>query len=192
MSVIFGYARVSTRGQAKDGNSLEAQEQALRTAGAQKVYSDTFTGTKNNRPQLDKLINEISGGDKLIITKLDRIARSVSQGTELIEALLKKGITVHVLNMGIIDDSSTGRLIRNILLSFSEFERDMIVERTQEGKAIAKRATDYREGRPNKFTKKQLEHAMTLLETHSYRQVSEMTGISESTLARYRRKKSND
>lgn len=192
MSVIFGYARVSTRGQAKDGNSLEAQEQALRTAGAQRVYSDTFTGTKNNRPQLDKLINEISGGDKLIITKLDRIARSVSQGTELIESLLKKGITVHVLNMGIIDDSSTGRLIRNILLSFAEFERDMIVERTQEGKAIAKRATDYREGRPNKFTKKQLEHAMTLLEEYSYRQVSEMTGISESTIARYRRKKSND
>ncbi len=74
------------------------------------------------------------------------------------------------------------------MLCFAEFERDMIIQRTQEGKAIAKKSPDFREGRPKKFTKKQIEHAMELLESSSYKQVSEITGISVSTLARERRK----
>lgn len=190
--MIYGYERVSTKGQAKEGNSLEAQEKALKDAGATVIFSDTFTGTKNSRPELDKLLKKIESGDKLIVTKLDRIARSVSQGTEIIESLLQKGVIVHVLNMGLMDNSSTGRLIRNIMLSFAEFERDMIVERTQEGKAIAKLNPDFREGRPRKFSRKQMEHAMELLQKNSYKQVAELTGISESTLQRYRRKKKKE
>ena len=190
--MIYGYERVSTKGQAKEGNSLEAQEKALKDAGATVIFSDTFTGTKNTRPELDKLLKKIESGDKLIVTKLDRIARSVSQGTEIIESLLQKGVIVHVLNMGLMDNSSTGRLIRNIMLAFAEFERDMIVERTQEGKAIAKLNPDFREGRPRKFSRKQMEHAMELLQKNSYKQVAELTGISESTLQRYRRKKKKE
>ncbi len=133
----YGYARVSTKGQARDGNSLESQEKALKEAGAEKIYMDAFTGTKAHRPELDKLIKVLSDGDMLIVTKLDRIARSTIQGIELIESLLNKGVVVHVLNIGIMDNTPTGRLIRNIFLAFAEFERDMIVERTQEGKAIA-------------------------------------------------------
>lgn len=90
--------------------------------------------------------------------------------------------------MGIVEDTPTGRLIFNIMSSFAEFERDMIVERTQEGKAIAKQRDDFREGRPNKYSKKQLEHALKLLETHSYKEVEETTGISKSTLIRAKRK----
>lgn len=71
---------------------------------------------------------------------------------------------------------------------FAEFERDMIVERTQEGKAIARQKPDFREGRPNKYSKKQIEHALRLLETNSYKQVETMTGISKSTLIRAKRK----
>lgn len=70
------------------------------------------------------------------------------------------------------------------MLAFAEFERDMIVERTQEGKAIAKQNPDFREGRPMKFTKKQMNHAMSLLDNHSFKQVAEITGISMSTLKR--------
>lgn len=124
----------------------------------------------------------------MIITKLDRIARSASQGIELIQTLLDKGITIHVLNMGLLDNTPTGKLIRNIMLAFAKFERDMIIERTQEGKAIAKKQPGFREGRPHLYSRKQIQHALTLLQNHSYRQVTEMTGISKSTLIRAQNK----
>jgi DNA invertase Pin-like site-specific DNA recombinase len=94
--------------------------------------------------------------------------------------------------MGLVEDTPTGRLVFNIMSSFAEFERDMIVERTQEGKAIAKQRDDFREGRPNKFTKKQIEHALSLLaQGNSYNKVADMTGISKSTLIRANRKASS-
>ena len=186
--MIYGYCRVSTQMQAKDGNSLEAQKQLLIENGAEEIYSDAFTGTKAHRPELDKLLDVLQSGDKLVITKLDRIARSASQGIELVQSLLDRGISVHVLNMGLLDNTPTGKLIRNIMLAFAEFERDMIIERTQEGKAIAKRQPDFREGRPRLYSRKQIQHALNLLQEHSYRQVTEMTGISKSTLIRAKNK----
>lgn len=85
----YGYARVSTKGQAKEGNSLEYQERALKDAGAEAIYMDAFTGTKSHRLKLDKLLNDIQDGNMLIVTKLDRIARSTMQGIELIEVLVQ-------------------------------------------------------------------------------------------------------
>ena len=184
--MIFGYARVSTNFQARDGNSLEAQINSLKEAGAEKIFSDVFSGTKNNRPELDKLLKIIQSGDTLIVTKLDRIARSVMHGIQLIEKLNDKGVIIDVLNMGIIDDSPTGKLIRNIMLSFAEFERDIIKQRTQEGKAIARQNPNFRDGRPKKFSRAQINHALELLKTHSYKQVAAMTGISSTTLVRER------
>ena len=185
--MIYGYARVSTKTQAKDGNSLEAQENALRVAGATEIYADAFTGTKSHRPELDKLLAIMQSNDTLKVTKLDRIARSATQGIELIQSLLDKGITVHVLNMGVMDNTPTGKLVRNVMLAFAEFERDMIVERTTEGKAIAKQNPEFKEGRPPKYSRAQLNHAMELLEKYSYKQVEDMTGISKSTLLRTKR-----
>ena len=185
--MIYGYGRVSTRSQKFDGNSLEAQEQALRIAGAEEVYSDAFTATVTSRPELDKLLFKLNEGDTLIVTKLDRIARSSIGGVTLIQELLDKGVVVHILNMGIIDNSPTGKLITTVLLAFAEFERDMIVERTKEGKAIAKQNPSYKEGRPRKYSKAQIKHALELLEQYSYKQVEEMTGISKSTLIRAKR-----
>ena len=186
--MVYGYCRVSTQMQARDGNSLEAQEKLLRENGAEEIYSDAFTGTKAHRPELDLLLDKLQTGDKLIITKLDRIARSASQGAELVQTLLDNGITVHVLNMGLLDNTPTGKLIRNIMLAFAEFERDMIIARTQEGKAIAKRQPDFKEGRPRLYGRKQIQHALGLLKDHSYRQVTELTGISKSTLIRAKNK----
>ena len=186
--MVYGYCRVSTQMQARDGNSLEAQERLLKENGAEEIYSDAFTGTKAHRPELDRLLDKLQPGDKLVITKLDRIARSASQGIELIQTLLDKEITVHVLNMGLLDNTPTGKLIRNIMLAFAEFERDMIIERTQEGKAIAKRQPDFKEGRPRLYGRKQIQHALSLLQDHSYRQVTELTGISKSTLIRAKNK----
>ena len=182
--VIYGYARVSTKGQARDGNSLEAQTKELLSNGASEVISDAYTGSVMDRPELDRLLKRLKKGDTLMVTKLDRIARSLTQGIELINGLIERGIRVHVLNMGVMDNSPTGQLIRNVMLAFAEFERNMIMQRTREGKQIARTKEGYREGRPKKYGKQQMDHAMQLLQDHSYSQVSEMTGISTATLAR--------
>ncbi len=154
--MIYGYARVSTKGQAKDGNSLEYQTKVLEEAGAEKIYCDSFTGTKIDRPEFDKLKSCLVSGDKLIVTKLDRLARSASQGSELIESLIKDGVTVHILNMGVMDNTPTGKLIRTIMLGFAEFERDMIVQRTQEGKEVARSKGIRVDGRPKLKIQKEL------------------------------------
>lgn len=145
--MIYGYARVSTAGQAKDGNSLEAQENILRENGAGQIFKDSFTGTKKHRPELDKLMSALQGGDTLIVAKLDRIARSTIHGTQLISELLEKGVKVNILNMGVMDNTPASKLMRTMFFAFAEFERDMIVERTSEGKEIARKNADYREGR---------------------------------------------
>ena len=110
--MIYGYARVSTKGQAKDGNSLEAQEAELKKAGAEKIYTDAYTGTQTHRPELDKLIGVLQDGDTIVVTKLDRIARSLRQGIDLIDSLVEKGVAVNVMNMGKIDN--TQRSLENV------------------------------------------------------------------------------
>lgn len=185
--MVYGYARVSTAGQAKDGNSLESQENLLREAGAKEIYSDSFTGTKLERPQLKILLTELKTGDTLIVSKLDRIARSLTEGSNLINNLIEQGIKVNILNIGLMDNTPSSKLIRNIFFSFAEFERDMIIERTQEGKAIAKTKAGFKEGRPKKFTETQLHYAVELLKNNSYKEVSVMTKISKSTLQRAKR-----
>ena len=90
MGKIYGYARVSTRGQLNDGNSIESQERQLKENGATEIYSDSYTGAKIGRPELDKLLSILQDGDTLIVTKLDRIARSLSQGSDLINKLINK------------------------------------------------------------------------------------------------------
>ena len=94
--MIYGYARVSSAGQAIDGNSLEAQSELLKANGAQKIFSDVYTGTKLHRPELDKLMAEIQPGDTLIVAKLDRIARSAKNGLELIDQFIDKGVSVNI------------------------------------------------------------------------------------------------
>jgi DNA invertase Pin-like site-specific DNA recombinase len=177
--MIYGYARVSTQGQ-----DLQGQLDQLKNAGCEVIYSEKFTGTKVERKEFQKLLTTLKKGDTLIVTKLDRFARSTIDGITIIKQLFEIGVRVNVLNMGTIEDTTTGRLILNIFLAFAEFERDLIVERTQEGKAIAKLKGDFKEGRPKKFKKAQIELALKLLETHSYKQVEETTGISKSTLIR--------
>ncbi|MGG3450116.1 recombinase family protein [Domibacillus aminovorans] len=175
----YGYARVSTVGQ-----DLQVQLDMLEKEGCDKVYSEKFTRTKADRPEFQKVLAALEAGDTLVITKLDRFARSTSEALTTVKELFERSVKVHVLNMGLIENTSTGRLIFTIMSGFAEFERDTILERTQEGKAIAKQRPDFREGRPPKYTKKQLNHALQLLETQSYKQVEDLTGISKSTLIR--------
>lgn len=175
----YGYARISTIGQ-----DLQSQVDTLEAEGCDVIFTEQFTGTRIDRKEFSRLITEIQEGDTLVVTKLDRFARSVRGGIEVIKELFELGVRVHVLNMGIIENTPTGRLIFNIMMSFAEFERDMIVERTQEGKMIARQDPNYKEGRPKKYSKKQIEHAVKLKEKHTYKQVEELTGISKPTIYR--------
>lgn len=185
MVMKYGYARVSTRGQATHGNSLEEQVSRLKEEGCETIVEEQYTGTTTNRPKFSKLIDELKQGDTLVVTKLDRFARSAAEGSNVIKELQGRGVKVHVLNMGVIDDSKIGHLITNILFSFAEFERDMIVERTQEGKARARTKAGFHEGRPKKFSKERVDNAIgLLLQGNSYKRVSDMTGISTATLTR--------
>ena len=180
----YGYARVSSRVQIK-GNSLEDQEAQLRQAGCEEIVCEQFTGTTMHRPKFDELMERIQPGDTIAVTKLDRFARNASDGSALIQQLLDKGVNVHVLNMGLIDDSPIGRVIVNVLLAFAQFERDLIVERTQAGKAIARTRDGFREGRPPiPEARKAAAVRMVLDQQMTYKEAAEAVGISTSTLTR--------
>lgn len=187
----YGYARVSTVGQSKHGNSLEHQVNLLLAEGVDQsfIFVDNFTGSKMDRPEFSKLFRLLKAGDTLVVTKLDRFARSMIEGVKIVNQLIERGVRIHILNIGILDNTPTSKLIRNIFFAFAEFERDLIIERTAEGKAIAKQKSGFREGRPPKFTKPQLDLAISLLQTHSMKEVVNITRISESTIKRELRKR---
>lgn len=187
--MIRGYARVSTVKQ-EQGTSLADQRSVLEAEGCEIVYQDTYTGKTLSRPEFDRLRAEVRPGDTVVVTKLDRIARTETEAYELVVGWVRNGVRVRVLNMGLIEDTEIGRLILHIMLAFSEFERDLIIARTQGGRAY-KRATDpnYREGRKPAYSKAQLDHAIDLLREHSFSDVTRMTGISKSTVVREARRR---
>ena len=183
--MIYGYARVSTVGQ-----DLTVQKKALKNSGvdAKSIYAEKYTGTTTDRPQFNALMAILKAGDTLTITKLDRLARNTREALDVIETLLDKDVTINVLNLGQLENTSIGRMIYTILLSVATLERDMIVERTQEGKAYAKKhKPNYREGRPKRKLTTHYLHAIELLKEHTYKEVASKTKISESTLHRIKK-----
>lgn len=185
---VYGYTRVSTKGQVP-GTSLDEQAQQIRERyPTAKVISEAASGA-HERPMFDDLCASLCAGDTLVVCKMDRFCRSAKEGLQYVDSLREKGVAVHILNMGLLDSSPMGRLVATMLLAFAEFERAQIIERTQSGKVAARAKVGFRDGRPPKFTKTQLSHALSLLESHSYKQVEEMTGISRSTLQRANKKK---
>lgn len=181
--MIYGYARVSTRKQ-----DLKIQIDTLKAHHCEKIYQETISGRSTDPPAFKKLMKDIQKGDTLVITKLDRLARSTQEALKVIKYLFENQITIDILNMGKIENTPTGRLIFTIFSAFADFERDLIVECTQEGKEIARNNPNFKDGRPIKYSKQQIQHALSLLNTYSYNQVQEMTGISKSTLWRYKKK----
>lgn len=184
---IFGYARVSTRGQ-----SLDEQIEELVESGVPRfnLFNEKFTGTKTNRPEFNKMLKKVETGDVIVVTKLDRFARNTREALEIIEPLIDREVTIRVLNLGTIENTTMGRMILRTLLSVAEMERDMIVERTQEGKKFAKLTNpNYKEGRPKASITPQKRHAYELLmKGNSYKRVSSLTGFSISTLQRIKQK----
>lgn len=151
--MIYGYARVSSVGQAKDGNSIEAQTTALKERGCEEIYSEAYTGTTTDRPELMKIFGKIQKGDTLMVTKLDRFSRSAAEGVALIQELHEKGIVIEILNMGRADNTPMGKLMVTMLLAFAEFEHDQIIERLATGKAVARSHGKKTDGRYKKYPK---------------------------------------
>ena len=148
----YGYARVSTREQ-----NLNAQIEILKRAGVDLIYKEKYTGTTVNRPVFKQILTVLQPGDTLTVTKLDRFARNTSGALNTIKKLFNRGISINILNLGIIDNTPTGQLTVFIFSAVAQFDRDMIVARTQEGKAYAKKHNpNYREGRKNKYSDDQI------------------------------------
>ena len=192
MSKVIGYCRVSTKGQL-EGNSIEEQKRSIieRYSNAE-IVEESYSGAKE-RKIFNDVVSSLKEGDTLVVTKLDRFCRSTKEGLGYIDKLMNKGVKIHILNMGLIEDTPMGRLIVTNLLAFAEFERAMIIERTQSGKAIAKQKKGFKEGRPKKHTMKQIDNALSMLSvnggTFSYTEVAEITNISKSTLIRENNKR---
>ena len=181
----YAYARVSTRKQSREGNGIEEQIEKLNLAGYDELIIEQFSGSTTKRPKFEELLLRLKKGDALLVTKLDRFARSTAEGSILINELLNRGVAVHILNMGLIDNTPTGKLITNILLAFAEYERELIIERTQAGKEIARTKQGFRDGRPPIDSKvKALAADLILNQNHSYKEVIKATGLSRSTIAR--------
>lgn len=192
MSKIIGYCRVSTKGQL-EGNSIEEQRKSIieRYSNAE-IVEESYSGAKE-RKIFNEVLSSLEEGDTLVVTKLDKFCRSTKEGLEYIDKLMNKGVKIHILNMGLIEDTPMGRLIVTNLLAFAEFERAMIIERNQSGKAIAKQKKGFKEGRPKKHTIKQIDNALSMLIVnggkYSYTEVAEITNISKSTLIRENNKR---
>lgn len=152
MGASIGYARVSSHSQ-----ELDIQLERLSELGCDKIYKETFTGTTaNGREQLKAALDYVREGDTLIITKLDRLARSATDLGKISQQLQDKGVDLKVLDQSIDTTTPQGKLMFTMIGAFAEFERDLIWERCQEGIAKAKER-GVRFGRRSKLTAKQLE-----------------------------------
>lgn len=182
--MIYGYTRVSTKKQV-EGYGLEVQKNEITSKyPTAQIVEEQFTGTKLDRPIFNELLTKLQTGDILVVSKLDRFARNTVEGIKVVEELFKKNVAIHILNIGLLEDTPMGRFFLTTMLAVAELERNMIVERTQTGKELARLRHDYKEGRPRKYTKDELDNAVYLLRLHSYREVIAITGISKSTLVR--------
>ena len=164
--MIYGYARISSKTQLR-GNSLEEQYNLLSANGCSKIISEQYTGKTTDRPKLASLINTLQSGDTFMVTKLDRFARNVPEGIILVKQLFSQDVKVHILNIGLLENTYMGNFFLAVLLAVAELERNMIIE-------------------PISPTK--IKYALDLLKEHSYKEVTEITGISKATLTRAKRK----
>lgn len=132
--MILGYARVST-----DDQLLDAQTDALTAAGAERIFSDKNSGSTRKRPQLDQLLDQLRMGDVIVVTKYDRLARSLRDLLDIVEAIRERGGGFRSLAEDIDTTTPAGRLIFHVFASFAQFERERISERTREGLEAAKK-----------------------------------------------------
>ena len=182
----YGYCRVS-------GLSQDLQEQIdkVKKEGVleDNIYSEKITGTKKDREQLNNLLSVVKSGDIVYITKLDRLARNMKDALNIIDELKNKGVILHIIQViGRLDDSLNATMQMQMLLMFAEFERNMIMERLNEGKEWHKANNpSYKEGRPSKLDAKKLDKMMKLKENGAMtnKEIAELYNISLRSFYNY-------
>ena len=184
--IKYGYCRVSGLSQ-----DLEEQIEKVKKEGVseENIFAEKVTGTKKDREQLNKLLEVVKSGDIIYITKLDRLARNMKDALNIIDELKERGVILHVLHVvGRLDGSMGATIQMQMILMFAEFERNMIVERLNEGKEWHKANNpDFKEGRPSKLDDKKLEKMMKLKEskTMTNKEIAEMYNISLRSFYNY-------
>jgi DNA invertase Pin-like site-specific DNA recombinase len=179
--MLVGYARVSTTDQ-----NLDLQKDALHAAGCERLFTDTASGAKAERPGLAQALRECRPGDTLVVWKLDRLGRSLPHLVETVRELLEREVGFRSLQENIDTTTSGGKLIFHIFASLAEFERDLIRERTNAGLAAA-RARGRKGGRPKGVDEKKRKAALSLKKdiTRSVKEICEILGISRNTYYKY-------
>src|SRR5262249_9651735 len=179
-AMIIGYARVST-----DGQTLDAQHAALTAAGAEKIFAEKISGAVTDRKALAKTIDALGAGDVLLVTRLDRLARSTRDLLNILDAVSKKGAGFKSLADPMIDPTSPhGKLILSVLAALAEFERSMILARTSEGRKRAM-TRGVRFGRRPKLTAFQAREAIARREAgEPMTDIGRSYGVSHSTISR--------
>jgi len=177
--MIFGYCRVSTEEQV-----LDRQLESLKKYNCDEIFMEKITGTKANRPELNKLKEKVREEDIVVIESLSRLGRSTKNLLELVNTLRGKKVKLISTKENIDTESATGQLLLTVLSAISQFERDLTVERTKEG-LVAARARGRKGGRP-KSDEKALNKAIKLYQSKEYsiKEIVSMTGISQSTIYR--------
>lgn len=189
--MIYGYCRVSSKGQVEN-NSLEQQQQEILSKYDNAIiYQEQFTGTTTDRPIFNELLKQLEENDMLVVSKLDRLARNTVEGIQIVQSLFDRGVSVHVLNVGLLENTTMGKFFLTTLLAVAEMERNTIIERTQQGKAIAKQNPNFKEGRPKKFKSGLIDLAIQEFESGeaTYADIDNKYGISKSTLYRAMKKR---
>lgn len=178
--MILGYARVSTEVQ-----SLEAQLDTLKTAGATRVFSEKISGSKRARPELDKLIDQLRPGDVVTVTKYDRLSRSLQDLLAIVDVIRAKGAGFRSLAEDIDTTTPAGRLIFHVFASIAQFERERISERTREGLVAARKAGRIG-GRPPALSKQQREEVRRLRDEEGRRtaEIARLFNVSPNTVRR--------
>lgn len=183
--MIVGYGRVSTARQATEGTSLESQRELLTGAGAEKLFVDAgVSGTKSSRPELDRMLEQLRDGDTVIVTKLDRLGRSMPHLVELVNNFKIRGVSFRSLAEGIDTNTAAGVMIFGIFASLAEFERERIMERTSIGREAAA-AQGRVGGRPRKFDAAQIAKAKRIHAADmSPKEKAAAVGVSVATFYR--------
>ena len=177
----IGYARISTLDQ-----NLDLQNDALEKAGCEKVFTETASGARDDRPGLIAAVEFARAGDSLVVWKLDRLGRSLKHLIETVNQLSKKGIGFVSLQENVDTTTSGGKLVFHIFGALAEFERELIRERTNAGLRAA-RSRGRLGGRPQKLSPKQIQMARKLMsdESNSVTEICRTLNVSRSTLYRY-------
>jgi DNA invertase Pin-like site-specific DNA recombinase len=178
--MLIGYARVSTEDQ-----KLHLQHDALSTAGCRKTFNEKVSGTGTRLPGRDELLDYARPGDVVVVWKLDRLGRSLRDLVEIVTALNERGIGLRSLHESIDTTTPAGKLTFHVFAALSEFEADVLRERTRAGLAAA-RDRGKKLGRPRTLSPEQVEMARTMMANPklSARQVAEQLGVHRSTLYR--------